>query len=717
MWWNLPLFDTRVGRRLVVLFLLSAIAPISLMAIFAYHHVARQLEAQSRSRLETLAKTTGMGITQRLLMIRSVLEEHATRVLDQDRTKREDRGDGRKFPPGVIALWLGSLGDVSSRHPRGIDQLQAGRALLETDPRSGDVQLGVLVPDTETVLWGTADPGFLWGTRDGTLPFPEGVDLCVFARNGHALTCTVPDSVALRQALAVESDGTGLPREIRWRGESGWQMGSIWNLFLAFEFGAEPWHTVVSEPVASVTAPVRTFGATFSGIVVLTLFLVLGLSAWLIRRSMAPLRELQEATVRLAGQDLRHRVAIRSASRDEFHDLAHSFNRMAGQIERHVDTLQHTNAIDRAILSTLNRTEAAEVILQHGLDLLPCDVMGFSLARTEDPLAPWDFTMRYPGTPLSCLGSVCWHGGQRERLIAEPGGLPMPPDMMETLRSGQLTSAAITHGWAFPVIVDRRLVGMLFLGSCAPTTLDEPTMLLVRHLADQAAVAISNIHLVEALGQLHRGALQALARTIDAKSPWTAGHSERVTSLAVALGEWIGLPEPEIERLHRGGLLHDIGKIGIPGEILDKAGPLTTEERAIIETHPVVGARILTPVSPYADVLGIVRSHHERWDGTGYPDRLAGEAIPLLARVLSVADVYDAISSARPYRGSMPHDQVLAIIRQGVGTAFDPAVATAFLAMMDGAQPGNDPLPRWTGGDLSASSVLVGCGATPGTAA
>ncbi len=717
MWWSIPLFDTRVGRRLVALFLLCAIAPISLMAVFAYHHVGRQLEAQSRSRLETLAKTTGMGIAQRLLMIRSVLEEHAARVPDQGRFEREDRGGDRGFPPGVIALRRGSLRDVSSRHPRGIDQLQAGRALLETEPTSGDVRIGVLIPGTKTVLWGTADPGFLWGVRDGVLPFPEGVDLCVVASNGHALACTVSDSVDLRRALAADRDGTGLLREVRWHGESGWQMGSIWNLFLAYEFGAEPWHTVVSEPVASVTAPIRTFGATFTGIVVLTLFLVLGLSAWLIRRSMAPLRELQEATVRLAGQDLRHRVAIRSASRDEFHDLAHSFNRMAGQIERHVDTLQHTNAIDRAILSTLNRTGAAEVILQHGLDLLPCDVMGFGLARTEDPAAPWDFTMRYPGAHLSSVGSVCWHHRQRERLVAESGDLSMPPDMMEILRRAQVTSPAITHGWAFPVIVDHRLVGMLFLGSCAPTNLDESTRLLVRHLADQAAVAIANIHLVEALGQLHRGALQALARTIDAKSPWTAGHSERVTSIAVALGEWIGLPEPEIERLHRGGLLHDIGKIGIPGEILDKAGPLTKEERGIIETHPVVGARILTPIPPYADVLGIVQSHHERWDGAGYPDRLAGEAIPLLARVLAVADVYDAISSARPYRDSMPRHQVLAIIRQGVGTAFDPTVATAFLAMMERAQPGNDPLPRWTGGNLTASSVLTGGGAAPGNAA
>lgn len=716
MWWNIPLFDTRVGRRLVALFLLCAIAPISLMAVIAYHHVGRQLEAQSRSRLETLAKTTGMGIAQRLLMIRRALDEHAARDSDAHRSESGGRDGDRDFPPGVVALGRGPLGELG--HDRGVDQLLSGRALLETDTRSGEVRIGVLIPGTRTVLWGTADPAFLWGVGDGTLPLPEGVDLCVFAQGAHPLACTVPDSLALRQALVGESgEATGLPREVRWHGESGWQMGSIWSLFLAFEFGAEPWHMVVSEEMASITAPVRTFGTTFTGIVVLTTFLVLGLSAWLIRRSMAPLRELQEATVRLAGQDLQHRVAIRSTSRDEFHDLAHSFNRMAGQIERHVDTLQHTNAIDRAILSTLKRTEAAEVILQHGLDLIPCEVMGFSLARTEDPTAPWDFTMRHPGTHLSCAGSVLLTGRQRENLAAEPGGMPMPPDMMHVLHGALLIPETIMHGWAFPVTIDHRLVGMLFLGSRAPTVLDDPTRLLVRHLADQAAVAVSNIHLVEALGHLQRGALQALARTIDAKSPWTAGHSERVTSIALALGEWIGLPEPELERLYRGGLLHDIGKIGIPGEILDKAGPLTEDERAIIETHPVVGARILTPVTPYADVLGMVRGHHERWDGTGYPDQLAGEAIPRLARILSVADVYDAISSARPYRDRMPHNAVLAIIRQGIGTSFDPAVATAFLAMMEQTQPGSDPVPRWHRGNLNESIVPTDGVARPESAA
>lgn len=702
MWWHLPVFDTRVGRRLVALFLLCAIAPIFLMAAVAYYHVSRQLEAQSRSRLETLAKTTGMGIAQRLLMTRRVLGEYAGGL--ESSTRRDDPPViADDPPPGLVAIELSRIGNGPPLESREVTHLRDGRVLLHVDPRSRDIRMGVLLTGTDLVLWGTADPGFLWGVQEGEPPLPEGIELCVIAVPDRTLVCTVPDSLGLRRALADGTEGAGL-REVRWRSEAGPQMASIWPLFLAYEFGADPWLTVVSEPLAAVTAPMKTFGTTFTGIVILTTFVVLGLSAWLIRRNLTPLRELQEATIRLAGQDLRHRVAIRSGGTDEFHDLARSFNRMAGQIEHHVSSLQATNAIDRAILSTLNRAEAAGVILQHGLDLVACEVMGFGLARSEDPTAPWDVTLRHPGAPLACPGTLSWRGNQREWLGGEPQGAVAPPEVMETMRGAGLIGPAVSHGWIFPVLVDRRLVGMLFLGFHEPTALDAPTRLLVRHFADQAAVAISNIHLVEALGQLHRGALQALARTIDAKSHWTAGHSERVTSVAVALGEWIGLPESDLERLYRGGLLHDIGKIGIPGEILDKEGPLTAEERAIIETHPVVGAGILTPVTPYADVLGMVRSHHERWDGKGYPDRLAGEAIPRLARVLSVADVYDAISSPRPYRDRMAHDEVLAIIRQGIGTSFDPALATAFLDMMGDVDPGCDPAPRWTPGELGAAN-------------
>jgi putative nucleotidyltransferase with HDIG domain len=177
------------------------------------------------------------------------------------------------------------------------------------------------------------------------------------------------------------------------------------------------------------------------------------------------------------------------------------------------------------------------------------------------------------------------------------------------------------------------------------------------------------------------GTLTTLARAIDAKSPWTAGHSERVTAMAVDIGKAIGLPAKQIDELRRGGLVHDIGKIATPAEILDKPDRLTPEETRVMQLHPEQGVHILEPIAAFRSVLPIVGQHHERWDGSGYPKGLSHTDIARTARVLAVADVYDALRSDRPYRSGMPHQKVVGIIRDGAGTHFDPEVVAAFLAI------------------------------------
>ena len=177
------------------------------------------------------------------------------------------------------------------------------------------------------------------------------------------------------------------------------------------------------------------------------------------------------------------------------------------------------------------------------------------------------------------------------------------------------------------------------------------------------------------------GTLAALGRAIDAKSPWTAGHSERVTTLAVAIAKEMGLSEDEITDLSRGGLIHDIGKLATPPGILDKPGQLTPEEIEVLREHPRKGVHILEPIPAFRRLLPIVGQHHERWDGGGYPDGLAGDAIARTARVLAVADVADALSSDRPYRQGLPMKQVRDTIAASAGQQFDPAVVEAFLRL------------------------------------
>lgn len=176
--------------------------------------------------------------------------------------------------------------------------------------------------------------------------------------------------------------------------------------------------------------------------------------------------------------------------------------------------------------------------------------------------------------------------------------------------------------------------------------------------------------------------IQALAAAVDAKDPYTRGHSQSVAKYASSLARYLGLSQDMVELIHTAGTLHDVGKIGVPDGILNKPGRLDDSERKIMETHPVLGEVIVRKAPQLAATLPAVRHHHERWDGSGYPDRLTGENIPYIARLMALADCYDAMTSDRPYRKGLPVEVALGEIEKNTGTQFDPELAQAFLAMM-----------------------------------
>ena len=196
-----------------------------------------------------------------------------------------------------------------------------------------------------------------------------------------------------------------------------------------------------------------------------------------------------------------------------------------------------------------------------------------------------------------------------------------------------------------------------------------------RNLADIAAR-------VERLETRFLDLVHQWAETIESKDPYTLGHCERVAEYACALAREAGLEDITMFWFRIGALLHDVGKIEVPTEILAKAGPLTAEERTIMERHAAAGAELLRDIEFPWDVLPMIRGHHERYDGTGYPDRLAGENISLSARVLCIADVFDALASDRPYRAAYPRDEALAIMQRDVGKMFDPALFERFLKVV-----------------------------------
>src|ERR1700687_3625445 len=182
--------------------------------------------------------------------------------------------------------------------------------------------------------------------------------------------------------------------------------------------------------------------------------------------------------------------------------------------------------------------------------------------------------------------------------------------------------------------------------------------------------------------------LFSLALSIEAKDTYTEGHCERLSKYSVALGDKLGLPQDLRVALRRGGLVHDIGKLSVPEHILLKPGPLTPEERKIMEQHTVIGERICAPLRSFRYVLPIIRHHHEKWDGSGYPDGLRGEQIPLTARILQITDIYDALSTDRPYRKALPQEQAFTIMRAEVKRGWwDGSILDEFEAFVHGYEP------------------------------
>lgn len=182
----------------------------------------------------------------------------------------------------------------------------------------------------------------------------------------------------------------------------------------------------------------------------------------------------------------------------------------------------------------------------------------------------------------------------------------------------------------------------------------------------------------------HAGAvLCSLGLSVESRDPYTEGHCERLAGYASDLGRFMGLDEESVLALKRGGFLHDLGKVAIPDEILKKGADLTPAERKIMQQHPIIGERICKPLKSLRKVLPIIRHHHEHWNGKGYPDGLAGQEIPLLARVLQVVDVYDALRTARPYKAALSHEAAIRVMEKEADSGlWDPGIVREFMAML-----------------------------------
>ncbi len=673
---TLPLtLQTRVGRRMALMFVLSALLPVAVLAVEGYRQVRAELQELATAELGQTARDVGQGLLDQLKGAENTLLDESASFADTPADRLTESGARRTARATFSALALVDGATVRAlwgQAPRNItlssddlDWLRRGRRLLRLD---GDPLRAWLVGTAgrTRLVWAAVDTGFLFRglTERSRSAAGGGFTLCIRAVHRDApLFC----------------QGTF---------DAERELSASWDLFLASQFHAPPLRIRVWQSLADVYRPEERFRRTFALSIITVLALVVLLSSVQVRRSLQPLTELGAATRRLAQRDFSGTVAVSSG--DEFEDLADSFNHMTAEIDRQFRTLTAVNAIDQVALTARNAADVAATAAVRLRDVLACDAVDVYIAGGR------------PDDPWRCVGAST--GDARDGDPIRPAA----PDL-QALRTGgdgwlhargrDLAWLPTHHGHAalLPLISHGEQVGLVVARGDAEWA--DERLRAARHLGDQLTLGLRNAGLIDRLNDLSYGALFALARTVDANSPWTAGHSERVTALSLCIGEHLGLGTAALDTIHRGGLLHDIGKVGIHIEVLDLDGPLSAAERATIQTHPALGAKILAPIAAFDDAIPIVLHHHEKFDGRGYPDGLRGESIPYLARLVAVADVYDALVSNRPYRPGWEHAAVLAHMRVEAGVHFDPEIVEAFLVVMDhfGDQARFRPMPQPTG--------------------
>ena len=357
--------------------------------------------------------------------------------------------------------------------------------------------------------------------------------------------------------------------------------------------------------------------------------------------------------------------------REQQHTEREMMNHLYQQALRQLEELEALQEIGHSLNSSVNMAQTLEKVLQCASSLLKAQSVAILLKEEGSPYMHIRASCGLdPQTVAQTRIKLGEHVPGRVALNGQSLSLPPSVDTQ-----GQEREAAL----CVPLNVDHKVIGVLSIRAKAGgSPFNSDDLHLAHRLASMSAAALENADLHQRLRQLLLESITALANAIDARDPYTHGHSERVAKLAVAVGERLNFTEQEIWDLRHAALLHDIGKIRVPDEILNKPQALDDAEYAEMQRHTIYGAAIMRPVQSFRHLAPSILHHHERYDGQGYPEHLQGEEIPLAARIISLVDSFDAMVTDRPYRKGMEPRQALEIICAQSGRQFDPRLVEVF---------------------------------------
>jgi len=697
MKFDTKIFSSKIARRIFVLFVSCALLPIFGLSIISYGHVTKQLNEQSYKRLRQSVKGHGLSIYERLIFLETELQFFASPfkkpLQSPGQTPLADFNERLASRFKAVALFndmdeytsvFKTMDNPKKPGVQEIKHMNAGNTAISILNHSGSWPRIFMMRRVDSknpksgFLTGEINPAYLWGIDQGNA-LPSNTEVCVLDESENLLFSSFSnqDSFSSRVRLKLKSSAFG---QFEWVHENEIYLLSYRTIFMNPRFLVHGWTMALSQSKADVLSPMSDFKTIFSLVVLMSLWVVLLFSIYYIRKSMVPLELLKKGTRRIAMKDFDYRVQI--TSRDEFEDLATDFNEMSDRLNRQFKALDTVAEIDRAILSSLETKTIVKTVINRMYDWFACDFVAISLIDSEQNNTAQAYFSYYNQKNELCEKSFEFSTYGLEELHANPEYLMIHADKNLLPYLLPFAKSGIKSFLILPIFLNKKLSAVITIGRLQVKVYSEEDITRARQMADQVAVALSNANLIKELDQLNWGTLKALARTVDAKSSWTAGHSERVTDMALEIGAVLGLTPKKLDNLHRGALLHDIGKIGVPVAVLDKPGKLDDEEYRIIKMHPQIGAKILEPIDAYKEIVPIVLQHHERHDGKGYPAGLSGDAIDIGARILAVSDVFDALTSDRPYREGWALERVIDLITQEAGRQFDPDVVEAFLEIM-----------------------------------